>query len=136
MNALVLHTTAAQPGLLRRTLMVDGVVVAGSGLLLALAAGPLGDLFDLPVLLLRLAGIGLLPYGAAVLYVATRATIPRRGARAISILNLLWAAASLLLLVNGWVDPSRIGIVFVIVQALIVIAIADLQCRGLRRPNA
>ena len=136
MNALALHTTAAQPGLLRRVLLADGVIVAGSGMLLALAAGPLGDLFDLPVLLLRLAGIGLLPYSAAVLFVATRAAIPRRGAWAISVLNLIWAGASLLLLAIDWVDPSSLGIIFIVAQALIVLAFADLEYLGLRRSNA
>ncbi|HYI14368.1 MAG TPA: hypothetical protein VEX37_03180, partial [Thermomicrobiales bacterium] len=100
-----------------------------------LAAGPLGDLLDLPVALLRVAGVFLLPYTAFVAYVATRAEIPRRGAWAIVGLNLLWAVASLLLLVTGWVDPSGLGIAFVVAQALIVAGFADVQYLGLRRSN-
>lgn len=133
MNAMAMKTAMEQPGLLRRTLLADVVVTGSAGLLLALAAGPLGDLFNLPVLLLRTAGVFLLPYTAFVAYVATRADIPHRGAWAIVGLNLLWAAASLLLLVTGWVDPSGIGIAFVVAQALIVAAFADIQYLGLRR---
>jgi hypothetical protein len=135
MNAIALNTTSTQASLLRRVLLADVVTTGTAGLLLTLAAGPLGDLFDLPVVLLRLAGLGLLPYTAFVLYVATRASIPRRGARVVIGLNLLWAITSLLLLVSGWVDPSALGIAFVVAQAIIVTAFADLQYLGLRRLN-
>lgn len=133
MNAMAMNATTASNSLLRRALLADVAVTGGSGLLLTLAAGPLGDLFDLPVLLLRIMGIFLLPYAGVVLYVATRAGIPRRGAWAIIDLDLLWASASLLLLVSGWVDPSAPGIAFVVVQAAIVSVFAGLQFVGLRR---
>ena len=133
MNSMAMKTDTAHPSLLRRALLAEIVVTGSAGLLLALAAGPLGDLFDLPVALLRIAGVFLLPYTAFVAYVATRAAIPRRGAWAIVGLNLAWAVASLLLLVTGWVDPSGIGIAFVVAQALIVAGFADVQYLGLRR---
>jgi hypothetical protein len=133
MNAMAVENETAQPSLLRRSLQADVAVTGSAALLLALAAGPLGDLFDLPVSMLRIAGIFLLPYTAFVAYVATRAEVPRRGAWTIVGLNLAWATASLLLLVTGWVDPSGIGITFVVVQALIVAGFADVQYLGLRR---
>ena len=135
MNAMAMKTDSVQPGLLRRSLLADIVVTGSAGLLLTLAAGPLGDVFDLPVALLRVAGVFLLPYTAFVAYVSTRAGIPRRGAWAVAGLNLLWAVASLLLLVTGWVDPSGLGVAFVIAQALIVAGFADVQFLGLRRSN-
>jgi hypothetical protein len=118
---------------LRRALLADVAVTGGAGLLLTLAAGTLGDLFDLPVLLLRIAGILLLPYTGFVLFVATRAGIPRRGTWAIVGLNLAWAVDSLLLLVSGWVDPSGLGVAFVVAQAAIVSVFAGLQFAGLHR---
>ena len=135
MNALAIENEPAQPGLLRRALQADFLVTGSAGVLLTLAAGPLGDLFDLPVALLRMTGFGLLPYTAFVVYVATRTEIPRRGAWAIVALNLVWAVASLVLLVSGWVDPSGIGMAFVVAQALIVVGFADIQYLGLRRSN-
>ncbi len=132
MNAMAMKNEVAQPGRLRRALQADFLVTGSAGVLLTLAAGPLGDLFDLPVALLRATGIVLLPYTAFVVYVATRAEIPRRGAGAIVALNLVWAVASLVLLVTGWVDPSGIGIAFVVAQAAIVSVFAGLQFAGLR----
>ena len=133
MNTAILRVDAEQPSLLRRALVADGFVTGGAGLLLALAAGPLGDLFDLPVALLRVAGLFLLPYTAFVAYVATRTDIPRRGAWAIACLNLAWTIASLLLLVTGWVNPSGIGVAFIVAQAAAVSVFAGLQYAGLRR---
>ena len=120
-------------GLLRRTLLADAVVCGSAGILLTLAAGPLADQLDLPTSLLRIAGIGLLPWTAIVLSVATRASIRRRGVWVIIGVNALWAAASLLLLGTGWVDPSSLGVAFIVTQALIVTAFASVQTFGLRQ---
>lgn len=125
------HTTPAS--LLQRTLLLDGVLVAAFGLLLTVAAGPLADLFDLPTLLLRLVGVGLLPWAAFVFYIATRATISRSLALDVIVGNAVWVVASLLLLVNDQVDPSAIGIAFVLAQAALVAVIAAVQYVGLRR---
>lgn len=133
MNVMAMKNDTVQPGLLRRALQVDVVVTGSAGLLLTLAAGPLGDLFELPVALLRIVGIFLLPYTALVVYVATRADIPRRGVWAIIDLSLAWTVASLLLLVSGWVDPSGIGSAFIVAQAIIVAGFADVQFTDLRR---
>lgn len=135
MNTMAARATTTQTSLLRRALLADVVVTGGAGLLLALAASPLSDLFDLPAVLLRIAGVGLLPYTAVVYYVASRERIAHRAVRAVIGLNLLWAIASLLLLVTGWVDPSVLGIAFIVTQALIVAAFADVQYLGLRRLN-
>jgi hypothetical protein len=118
---------------LRQALLADGVVSGVSGLVLALAAGPLSNELGLPAMLLRIAGLSMLPYCAALLYLATRATVSRTGAWTVIGINLTWAAASVLLLVSGWVDPTGLGIAFVLGQALIVAAVADAQFLGLRR---
>lgn len=133
MSTATLRAKTEVPDLLRRALLADGVVSGATGLLLALAAGPLGDLLDLPTLLLRLAGVSLLPYAAALLYLGTRDSVPRRAVWAVIGLNLLWAAASIVLLLTGWVEPSGLGFAFVIAQALVVAAFADVQYLGLRR---
>lgn len=133
MSTATLRAKTASPGLLRRALLADGVVSGATGLLLALAAGPLADRLDLPTLLLRLAGVSLLPYAAALLYLAMRDSIPRRAVWVVIGANLLWAVASILLLLTGWVEPSGLGYAFVIAQALIVAAFADLQYLGLHR---
>ena len=133
MSTATLRVKTESPGLLRRALLADGAVSGATGLLLALAAGPLGDLLDLSTLLLRLTGVSLLPYAAALLYVATREAIDRSAVWVVIGLNLLWAVASIALLLTGWVEPSGLGYAFVIAQALVVAAFADLQYLGLRR---
>jgi len=49
------------------------------------------------------------------------------------LINALWVAASIVLLLSGWVAPNALGTVFVIVQALAVAVFADLQYLGVRR---
>ncbi|HEX2251985.1 MAG TPA: hypothetical protein VHQ65_01795 [Thermoanaerobaculia bacterium] len=134
MSTATLSTIADRQGLLlRRALLADGVVSGATGALLALAAGPLGELLGLPTALLRLAGLSLLPFAAVLVYLATRPAVPRRAAWAVVGCNLLWAAGSALLLVTGWVEPTALGYAFVVAQALAVAGLAELQYFGLRR---
>jgi hypothetical protein len=50
--------------------------------------------------------------------------------------NALWAAASVVLLLSGWVAPTALGYAFVIAQAAVVAVFGELQYTGLRRPAA
>ena len=133
MSATTTRTPAGSSDLLRNVLVADGVVTGATALLLAVAAGPLGDLFDLPVTLLRVAGLALIPSGALVLGLGVRGTTSRPLVRLLIAANLAWVVASVGLLLSGWVDPSGIGIAFTLLQAAVVAAFADLQYRGLRR---
>jgi hypothetical protein len=54
----------------------------------------------------------------------------------IIVANAAWTAASLLLLVSGWVTPTTLGYLFVVVQAAAVAIFAELQWLGLRRQIA
>lgn len=133
MTTTTVNTIADRQGLLRRALIADAVVSGATGALMLLAADLLGNLLGLPVMLLRLAGLSLLPFAALVAYVGTRARISRRIAWGIVGYNLLWAIDSILLLVLGWVAPTTLGYLFVIGQALVVAGFAELQYFGLRR---
>ena len=132
MNTLAISSTPPT-GLLRRSLLADAVVCGSAGVLLTLAAGPLADLLDLPTALLRITGIALLPWTAVVFNVARRPSLRRRGVWAVAGVNVLWAAASLVMLGAGWVDPTALGVAFIVVQALIVAAFASVQAFGLRQ---
>lgn len=132
--ALNAATAAADPqGLLRRVLLADAAVSVVSGLLLALAAGPLADPLGLPPLLLRVAGIVLLPFAALLWHLATRPAVPRRGVWAVIVLDALWVVESGALLLSGWVAPTGLGTAFVIAQALVVLGFAEATWMGLRR---
>ncbi|HYG87370.1 MAG TPA: hypothetical protein VD978_14015 [Azospirillum sp.] len=130
---LTMNAATDASTLLRRVLHADGIVCAAMGALLTLAAAPLAGLLGLPAPLLRVVGISLLPLAAVLIYLATRAAIPRRGVWAVIAYDVLWVADSILLLVTGWVEPTALGYAFVIGQALVVAGFAELKYVGLRR---
>jgi hypothetical protein len=90
----------------------------------------------LPEMLLRLAGLVLLPYAAFIGWLGLREQVQRPVAWAIVIGNVIWAADSILLLASGWVEPTRAGYAFVIAQALAVLMYAEFQFVGLLRSEA
>ena len=96
-------------------------------------AGPVEELTGIPAALLWYAGLGLFPFAAFVAYLATRETVSRMGVWAVIVCNALWAADSLLLLASGWVEPTGLGIVFVVAQAAAVAAFAEAEYFGMRR---
>lgn len=118
---------------LRRILLADGIVCGAFGVLLAFGSSPLSDLLGMPTLLLRLVGSGLPLYAIALILLATRTTVRRDLAWGVVGLNLLWAVASAALLLTGLVNPTILGIAFVLTQAALVAVFADLQYVTLRR---
>lgn len=118
---------------LRRILLADAVVSGSTGVLLLAAAPVLERLLALPAPLLRYAGFSLLPFAALVLVLAKRDVLPRGGVWTVIALNAAWVVASAALLVVGGVAPNGLGYAFVIVQALAVAALAEMQYMGLRR---
>jgi hypothetical protein len=127
---------AHNSSLLRTALVLDAVISGATGVLLAAGAGLLGDLLSLPQGLLRYAGLSLLPFAAAVGYVATRETLSPSSVWTVVSVNAAWVVASVALLVSGSVSPNALGVTFVLVQAVAVAALADVQYFGLRRVTA
>jgi hypothetical protein len=87
----------------------------------------------LPAPLLRFAGWSLVPYAAALVFVAGRATPSRGAVVAVIALNAAWVAASLLVLAAGALRPGPLGYAFVIAQAVAVALLAEMETVGLRR---
>lgn len=119
--------------LLRRALTADAVLTGATALMLLAGAGFLGGLLGLPVALLRGAGLSLVPFTAFLVYLLRREHLPRGAAWFVVACNALWAVDSILLLFTSWVDPTRLGYVFVVFQALVVAGFAEMQYVGLRR---
>ena len=118
---------------LRWVLLADAATCVATGLLLMLGSGVLERLLGLPTGLMRYTGISLLPFAAFLLYLATREHPPQPVVWAVIVLNVLWTADSLLLLLTGWVAPTELGYTFVIAQALGVGVFAGLEYFGLKR---
>ncbi|MDN6856582.1 hypothetical protein QO207_08275 [Pseudomonas sp. CAN2814] len=119
--------------LLRLTLKVDAIAGGAMGLLMALAAQPLGTLLGLPFVLLLVAGIVLLPLALVLYWMSNQSVLSRTGVWAVIALNALWVVESVALLVTGYVQPTALGYAFVIGQALVVLLLAELEFFGMRR---
>ncbi|MCW5624246.1 MAG: hypothetical protein KIT73_05985, partial [Burkholderiales bacterium] len=120
---------------LRLTLLADAVVSGATGLLLAVGAGLLTGLLNIPEAFLRYAGISLLPFAALVGLLATRDHAARSLIWAVIVYNALWALDSVLVLATGWLTPHLLGQAFVLAQALVVGAFAVLQYLGIKRSS-
>jgi hypothetical protein len=128
----VTHFTTPS-SLLRRALLADALLSGATGLLLTLAAGPLSTLLGLSVGLLRGSGVFILPFAALAAWWGRRSRVGRTPVFALAVCNALWAVDSVLVLLLGWLEPTALGEVFVIGQAVIVAVLAELQFIGLRR---
>lgn len=112
--------------LLRPVLLFDAATCLAMGALLVAAAGPIAMFTNLPVPLLREAGIILFPFALVVLWAARRGGWP---AQAVIAANIAWVAASLGAVL--WTQPNMLGVAFVAAQALAVAAIAAVQFHAL-----
>lgn len=128
--------TMQSPSLLRRILLADALASAAAGLLMTLGAGYLAPMLGLPLMLLREAGLILLPFAAFVAYVATRKEVPRGGVWAVIVCNAIWVLDSIVLLLSGWVNPTMPGQVFIVAQALVTAVFAELEFFALRKSPA
>jgi hypothetical protein len=118
---------------LRNVLHLDAVVSGAAGLLMLAGAGILGPLLELPVGLLRWAGVALIPFVVLLVLVARRETTSRLLLFDIIAINALWVAGSFAILLSGAVSPNLLGTAFVVAQALAVALFAALQFSALRR---
>ena len=120
---------------LRYALLADAIASGATSLLMIIGADLLTGMLGLPVALMRESGLLLVPYVALVAFVGTRLMIPFGAVKAIIGLNLLWVLGSVGLLVGGFVAPTLLGYAFVIMQAVAVGVLAELQIIGLRRAD-
>lgn len=118
---------------LRGWMLADAVISGATGLLMLAGAGLLAGLLGVPAPVMRYAGLMLLPFSAMVLYLARSPQLSAGGVRIVIALNVAWVAASILVLVAGWIEPTTLGLAFVIFQAAVVAGFAEMQVTGLRR---
>jgi hypothetical protein len=128
---MTMHKTGPS-ALLRNSLVADAVISGATGLMMLFGADFLAGLFAVPSTLLRYAGVSLLPFAALVGMLASRDSIPSLAVRAVIVANVLWVVDSFLLLLTGWVEPSVLGYAFIVGQAVIVAAFAEVQHIGLK----
>ena len=123
----------SSPNFLRNVLRADALSCIACGVLQVAFPAAMARLLNLPEGLVAYTGEFLLVYAAAVAFVSTRNPLPRPIVWALVAGNIGWALACVLLLVSGRVSPSMPGVAYVVMQALTVAVLAELQYFGLRR---
>ncbi|ATW51555.1 hypothetical protein [Streptomyces peucetius] len=124
------RTTEPQT-MLRRFLAVDAVVTGANGLAYAAVSGPLGRLLGVDATLLAGLGVFLAAYGLAVGLLAALSRPPRAGVTLVVDANILWSLLGVAALAL-WLDPTAVGAVWTVLQALTVAGFAVLQWSALR----
>ena len=129
-------TTAPQIGsgpriATRPFLLGDAALTGVNGLAYALLPNFLSEHLGAPAGLIRGLGIFLVIVAADIVVLATRRPIPRWGLLALVSLNAAWVIASLWYAIAA--DLTALGRVWVVVQALIVAAFAEVQWIHARR---
>lgn len=127
-----LRNLIAHPHFLSRVLLVDAVATGATAALLLVGAEWLQPLLNLPVALLRGAGLFLVPFVICVAAMSRMQQVPSRAMAAVVAINATWVVASIWLVVGGPYQPSVLGIAFVLMQAAAVAVFADLGWFGLR----
>ena len=100
------------------------------------AADMLEPILNVPAMVMRSAGVVLLPFAAMVFFFSRREQLTRSRVWVVIALNAAWVAASVLVLVSGWIQPTTLGLAFVLFQAVVVAGLAELQFTGLRKALA
>jgi hypothetical protein len=125
---------------LRNLLLIDSGTCATMAALLTLGSGQIGQLTQLPPVLLSYVGLGLFPIAAFMAIVALRPDVNSAATWLIIVGNALWVAGSFLLLASGWIAPNLLGTVFIAAQAVVVALLTKLEYGALRgymlRPRA
>jgi hypothetical protein len=118
---------------LRRAILADAIFSGVSAVLLTFGAGVLAPWLNLPEALLRETGLFLIAYAALVGWLGSRPAMPRPLVVIVIAGNAAWTLASIALLFSGAVTPNLLGEAFVVMQAIVVGTLAELQFIGLRK---
>ena len=121
---------------LRKVLLADAAATAATAIAMTFGAPALSEVLRLPVMLLVAAGLVLVPYAVLVAYLATRERLRSSVLWTLIACNVLWAFECMLVAFAGWFAPSALGSAFLVAQAVVVVAFAELQYVGLRRATA
>ncbi|MBX3610321.1 MAG: hypothetical protein KF871_10550 [Hydrogenophaga sp.] len=131
LSNLSLSTTA-----LRRVLALDALSGLGAAVLHLALADSLAGWLGLPAALVSASGWAVLAF-AAFATILARQVVPARGAlMALIVGNTLWSLGCLALAWGGHLPVTPLGQAYLTVLAVAVLALADLEFLGWRRPSA
>lgn len=113
----------------QKVLGLDALTCFFAGALMSLAAGPIAGLTELPVDLLRWAGIALFPVAALFATMSRMRIIPQLLLWLAVIGNAAWVAGSIAVLAGF--PANALGIAFVLAQAAVVAVLTVLEAHAL-----
>jgi hypothetical protein len=118
---------------LRFALLADAAASGATGLLMVFFSGVLEGLLQVPASLMFYSGLILVPYSLFIAWLSRQKALPRWTVFAVIVCNALWALECVILTFSGWIEPTALGYAFILMQALVVAAFAEMQYVGLRR---
>lgn len=122
----------SSPNFLRRVLWADAISCLACGLLQVAFPGSMRELLGLPAGLLVHTAEFLLVYSVVVAWLATRGQPPAFMVWLLVLGNAGWAVACVALLTAGGLAPTVLGKAYIVMQALTVAVLAELQYYALR----
>ena len=130
--------TLVQPRMdraLRQAFLLDAMATGGMGCGLAVGADVLQPWLGLPVVVLREAGILCVAFALYLAFVLSRTEVRPGMVRVAIGVNVAWILASFALLAFASIEPTVLGTVFVIAQALTVFVFTELQYLAAKRAS-
>lgn len=125
--------TLTSPTGLRRVLAFDALSGAAIGVLQLGLTGLLSALLGLPAALLQGSGLAIFGFVALAAWLAMRSVPPRAALTALVLGNFAWVAGCIALAFGAAGEITPMGMAYVLVQALVVLVLAELQWMALRR---
>lgn len=123
----------ASPQFLRRVLWADAATGVGTAVLHCEFADALAPVLGLPANLLFGSGVALGAFVLFIAWIASRRTIPAGPVWALIAANIVWVLGCVALLAGSWVAPTALGTGFLIVQAVFVGVVVELEWIGVRK---
>jgi hypothetical protein len=122
----------SSPTTLRRVLAFDAVSGAGTGVLHLWLAPVLASWLGLPEALLQASGFAIFAFVLLAGWLALQASPPRGPLMVIVLLNMAWALGCVWLAFGGAAASTPLGMAYLLLQAVAVLALAELEWMGLR----
>jgi hypothetical protein len=128
----LIDSLTSQAGL-RRVLAFDALSGAGTGALQLGFTAALGSWLGLSESLLQASGIAIFAFVALAGWLALQAQPPRAALATIVVCNFAWVVGCVVLAFGGAPGVTALGVAYLLFQAVVVLALAELQWMGLRR---
>lgn len=123
----------SSPRFLRTVVWFDALTGLLLGAAHVLLTRPLSDWTGMSQGLLHATGLMLLGYAVLATAIASAREMPRAALWVLIVGNFAWALASLALLIGSVLTPTWLGQAYLLVHAVSVAALAELQWAGARR---